>query len=171
MNISSAADSVSTTLEPPQRTRCHAALCGALVAGESPRDAAHFVATLGQNLGAKSFHSWAQSVQTQLRATDFSFRLYVADDDTALAMRVDILAAWVREFISALGQAGERLNTLEAEARETLQELDAIAQGAAVGESDRESEELMYAELAEHVRLGVLFLYETLNPPSPSVAQ
>jgi uncharacterized protein YgfB (UPF0149 family) len=29
----------------------------------------------------------------------------------------------------------------------------------------------MYAELVEHVRLSVLFLYETLNPPGPSVAQ
>ncbi|MGH8127955.1 MAG: UPF0149 family protein [Gammaproteobacteria bacterium] len=171
MNISSDPDGVSAALESPQRTRCHAALCGALVAGENSRDAAQLAVTLGQSQDAESFETWARLVQTQLRATDFSFRLYALDDDAALAARVETLAAWIREFLSALGQAGERLKTLGAEAQETLQELDAIGQGAAVGESDVESEELMYAELAEHVRLSVLFLYEALNPPEPSVAQ
>ena len=86
-------------------------------------------------------------------------------------MRVNALAAWAHEFLSALGQAGERLGSLDAEARDTLRELEVIGQGAMVGESDQEAEELMYTELVEHGRLSVLFLYETLNRPTPSVAQ
>ncbi|MGA7966551.1 MAG: UPF0149 family protein [Gammaproteobacteria bacterium] len=171
MNVSFDPDDISAELEPLQRVRCHAALCGALVAGGGPHDSAKFASTLDKNLDAMSFQTWAQRVQAQLQATDFSFRLCMPDDGAALAARVGALAAWAREFLSALGQAGERLNSLDAEAQETLQELDAIGQGAAVGESDEESEELMYAELVEHVRLSVLFLYGTLNPPEPSMAQ
>lgn len=172
MNVSSDLDDIIAALEPLQRVRFHAALCGALVAGGSPLDAAQLASTLEMKPDAISFfQAWAQRVQAQLQATDFSFRLCMPDDDTELTARVEALAAWAREFLSALGQAGERLNSLDAEAQETLQELDAIGQGVAVGDSNKESEELMYAELVEHVRLSVLFLYETLNPPKSSVAQ
>lgn len=167
MNVASGPDGIPAALEPLQRARCHAALSGALVAGCSPRHAAQLAATFDEHMEAEAFQKWAKRVLMQLRATDFSFRLDAPGDDSALAVRVEALAAWAREFLSALGQAGERLNTLGAEAQETLQELGAIGQGAAVGESDAESEELMYAELLEHVRLSVLFLYESLNPPSP----
>ncbi len=171
MNASFDPKDLSAALEPCRRAGCHALLCGSLVAGDSPRDAAHYVSELESALSAHPLQAWAQTVHAQLEAPDFSFRLGVPDDDAALAVRVDALAAWAHEFLSALGQAGARLNSLDAEARDTLRELEAIGQGATVGEGDEEAEERMYAELVEHGRLSVLLLYETLNHPAPSVAQ
>ena len=171
MDIDFDPEGISGALDPMRRASCHALLCGALSAGASTVQAAQSAAVLEPGLDTHHLQTWARSVKARLEATDFSFRLGVPGDDTALDTRVAALAAWAREFLSALGQAGERLNALEPETREALNELDAIGQGAAVGESDEESEELMYAELVEHVRLSVLFLYETLNPPGPSVAQ
>lgn len=171
MNTDFDPEGVSSGLDPLRRASCHALLCGALSAGASPGQAAQSAAAFEPGLDSFHLKPWARSVKSRLEATDFSFRLGVPGDDTALDTRVAALAAWAREFLSALGRAGERLNTLESEARETLNELDAIGQGATVGEADDESEERMYAELVEHVRLSVLFLYEVLNPPKSSVAQ
>lgn len=164
-------DEISGALDPSARARCHASLCGSLAAGAEPREAAQATSALEPRVDIEHLRGWAQGVKSQLEATDFSFRLAVPSDEEALETRVQALAVWAREFLSALGRAGKRLNALEPEARETLGELDAIGHGAAVGEDDSESEELMYAELVEHVRLSTLFLYETLNPPTPSVAQ
>ena len=161
----------SAALEPYRRAVCHALLCGSLVAGGSTRDAAQYVSALEPELDTHTLQAWAQAVHAQLEAPDFSFRLGVPDDDAALAVRVDALAAWAHEFLSALGQAGARLNSLDEEARDTLRELEAIGQGATIGEGNEEAEEQMYAELVEHGRLSVLLLYETLNHPAPSVAQ
>jgi uncharacterized protein YgfB (UPF0149 family) len=171
MNSAFDPEGLSLALEPCRRAGCHALLCGSLVAGGSTCDAAQYVSALEPELGTHTLQAWAQTVHAQLEAPDFSFRLGVPDDDAALAVRVDALTAWAHEFLSALGQAGKRLSTLDAEARDTLRELEAIGQGATVGESDTEAEELMYAELVEHGRLSVLLLYEMLNHPAPSVAQ
>ncbi len=171
MNAPFDPEGFSAALEPCRRAGCHASLCGSLVAGGSARDAAHHVSELEPVLSTHTLQAWARVIHAQLEAPDFSFPLGVPDDDAVLAVRVDALAAWAHEFLSALGQAGARLNSLDAEARDTLRELEAIGQGAVIGEGDEEAEERMYAELVEHGRLSVLLLYETLNQPVPSVAQ
>ena len=114
---------------------------------------------------------WAASIRSELQATDLSFRLYLPGDDEALSRRMEALSSWSREFLSALGDAGERLGELGEDARDTLRELAAIGEGASLGEDDDETEELMFAELSEHVRLSALFLYQALNPPAAPVAQ
>lgn len=171
MNTTHDPDGIPAELDPLPRASCHALLCGALAAGATPAEAAQSAAALMPNLDADRLQAWARNEKAALEDSELSFRLAVPGDDAGLQDRVGALAAWAREFLSALGQAGERLATLGDEARETLRELDAIGQGAATGEDDDESEELMYAELAEHVRLSALFLYRALNPPQPSVAQ
>lgn len=158
-------DGFSQDLDPRARARSHASLCGTLAAGAGPGEAAQATAALEPRLDTDHLGIWAERVKKQLEASDYSFRLGVPDDEAALETRVAALAVWAREFLAALGRAGERLNALDPEAHETLRELDAIGQGAAVGEDDSETEELMYAELAEHVRLSALLLYQALNPP------
>ncbi len=171
MNATHDPGGIAAELDPLPRASCHALLCGTLAAGATPAEAAQSAAALFPRLDEHQLQSWARYEKARLEDSNLSFRLAVAGDDAALQERVGTLAAWAREFLSALGQAGERLNALGDEARETLMELDAIGRGAATGEDDGESEELMYAELVEHVRLSALFLYRALNPPQPSVAQ
>lgn len=171
MNATHDPGDISADLDPLPRASCHALLCGALAAGATPAEAAQSTFVLLPRLDVSQLQTWARNEKARLEDSDLSFRLAVPGDDAGLEERVGTLAAWAREFLSALGQAGERLNALGGEARETLKELDAIGKGAATGEDDSESEELMYAELVEHVRLSALFLYRALNPPQPSVAQ
>lgn len=164
-------DTLSNTLEPVQGARCHGALTGALCVEDNPRRAATAVAPVARGLDPDTLERWAVDIQAKLRTSDFSFRLRLPSDESPLAARIKALSGWCREFLSTLGEAGERLNKLGDDARDTLRELEIIGQGAEVGEDDDEAEETMYAELSEHVRLSALFLYQALNPPSSHVAQ
>lgn len=164
-------DALAAALDASRRVRCHAAIAGALCAGADERGAAARAAATAPRIDPQLLERWARAVRIELEASDLSFRLDLPGDESPLERRVDALAAWSREFLSALGEAGERLGKLGAEAHETLRELEAIGQGAAVGEGEPEAEEAMFASLSEHVRLSALLLYRLLNPPGKGVAQ
>ncbi len=171
MDTSFDPDALSNMLEPMQGARCHGALTGALCVDDDPRRTAAVVSPIVPGIDSETLERWAVGIQAGLRSSDFSFRLYLPSDESTLATRIGTLSNWCREFLSALGGAGERLNKLGEDIRDTLHELEIIAQGAEVGEDDEEAEETMYAELSEHVRLSALFLYQALNPPGSHVAQ
>ncbi|HYW76637.1 MAG TPA: UPF0149 family protein [Gammaproteobacteria bacterium] len=169
-------DAFDTSLLPDdmnaaERARCHGVLTGFVCVVPDMEQAAHRTETLVPGTDPHVLMEWAKSIRGELQASDFSFRLYLPGDDEPLPRRMEALSSWSREFISALGEAGERLGKLGDDARDTLRELAVIGEGANVGEDDEEAEELMFAELSEHVRLSALFLYQALNPPAAPVAQ
>ena len=159
------------TMDAIERTRCHGMLTGFVCVEPNAAKAAGRTATLAPGADSYVLEQWAKSIRGELQATELSFRLYLPGDDEALSRRMEALSAWSREFLSALGEAGERLGKLGDDARDTLRELAVIGEGASIGEDDEEDEELMFAELSEHVRLSALFLYQALNPPAAPVAQ
>jgi uncharacterized protein len=170
MDIFSPGD-LPDAMDALQRARCHGALTGFVCTGQDPRHAAERALSQAPGLDLHVLEPWAEAIRSGLRASDLSFRLCLPDDEQPLPRRMEALAAWCREFLSALGEGGERLEKLGDDARDTLRELEIIGQGANVGEDDEEAEELMLAELGEHVRLSALFLYQALNPPAAPVAQ
>ncbi len=143
---------------------CHGVLAGALAAGETPAAAAELASALVDACDAASLGSWAQSLKIELGEAQLAFQPWLPDDEQPLAVRVEALAAWVRGFLSGLGQAGLRVHDLGAQVAETLSDLDAIARGAAVMEGGSEAEEQAYTALVEYVRLAVQTLFESLNP-------
>ena len=159
------------TMTEADRVRCHGVLTGFVCVEPDTEQAAGRTALLVPGTDPHVLEQWAKSIRGGLQATDLSFRLYLPGDEEVLSRRMEALSTWSREFLSALGEAGERLGRLGADAQDTLRELAAIGEGASVGEDDEEAEELMFAELSEHVRLSALFLYQTLNPPAAPVAQ
>ena len=164
-------DDLPEALDAVQRARCHGALTGFVCVGPGPQRAAEKTLSLAPALDAHVLERWAEAIRSGLRTSDLSFRLCLPDDEQPLSGRMEALAAWCREFLSALGEAGERLSKLGDDASDTLRELEIIGQGANIGEEDEEEEEWMLAELGEHGRLSALFLYQALNPPAAPVAQ
>lgn len=162
---------LSDALDPVQGARCHGALTGTLCVEDAPRRAPARVSPVAPGIDPHILERWAAAIQAGLRASDFSFRLYLPSDESPLSTRIEALSGWCREFLSTLGEAGDRLSNLGDDTRDTLRELEIIGQGAEAGHDDAEDEETMYAELIEHVRLGALFLYRALNPPGSHVAQ
>ena len=159
------------TMDGLERARCQAVLTGFVCVQPDLQQAASRATQLIAGTDPYVLEQWAKSICDELQATDLAFRLYLPGDDTPLPQRMEALSAWAREFLSALGEAGEKLGKLGDDAQDTLRELAAIAEGASVGEDDEDTEELMFVELSEHVRLSALFLYQALNPPAAHVAQ
>ena len=159
------------TMDELERTRCHGMLTGFVCVEPGLQEAATRATQLIAGTDPYVLEQWAKSIRGELQATDLAFRLYLPGEDEPLPRRMEALAAWARESLSALGEAGEKLGKLGDDARDTLRELAAIGEGASTGEDDEETEELMFAELSEHVRLSALFLYQALNPPAAHVAQ
>ena len=158
-------------MDASERARCHGMRTGFVCVAPDVERAASRSVPLVSGTDPHLLAQWAKSICGELQAPDFSFRLCLPGDDEPLSRRMKALASWCREFLSALGEAGERLGKLGDDARDTLRELAVIGEGANIGEDDEEAEELMFAELSEHVRLSAVFLYQALNPPAAPVAQ
>lgn len=171
MEISFDRDALSVALDEVQRVRCHAALTGALCASNDSPGSAQRAAMLAPRIDPQLLRQWADAIRAQLEASDLAFRLCLPTDEAPLEARINSLSAWSREFLSALGEAGGKLNELGSDAHDTLLELEVIGQGAEVGDEATENEEQMYTELVEHVRLSALLLYQLLNLPPAPVAQ
>lgn len=100
--------------------------------------------------------------QRQLQSEDFDFRLCLPDDDVALPDRVQALAAWCQGFLAGFGlvpDVPERV--LSGTVQEWLQDMDMIAR-AGVDEPDAD-DELALEQVVDHVRTGVLLVFEELR--------
>jgi hypothetical protein len=87
-----------------------------------------------------------------LEAVDFSFKLFLPDDDAPLAERAEALGGWCRGFLYGIGYGGAGREWPE-DCAEILRDfaditrLDADASG--------EEDEAAYTEISEFVRVGV----------------
>lgn len=138
-------------------------IVGALIAGDSPAGAAGIAVEDADGAMRASLRTLAEEGAAALREGRLFSSLWLPDDAVPLERRVEALVAWVRGFLSGLGQAGERLGALDAESHEALRDLEAISRGAALEENASGAEERAYAELIEYVRLCTIHLYRALG--------
>jgi len=96
---------------------------------------------------------------------DFSFELFLPDDDTALAERAYALSEWCQGFLSGLNyEAGGR--AWPGDCDEVLRDLRDVCEldPDAAGEDDEEA----YMEISEFVRIGVQVIHgELQRQPKP----
>jgi uncharacterized protein YgfB (UPF0149 family) len=94
----------------------------------------------------------ADDTRELLHAVDFSFALFLPDDDAPLAERALALSDWCQGFLYGVGYAGPD-RQWSGDCAELLRDLADISQldANASGESD----EAAYAEISEFVRVGV----------------
>lgn len=150
---------------------CHGFLCGQLCGITAPDEEVwrEFLDLrteddrLAENCRAQV--RWMlEDMQRQLRSPDFDFRLCLPDDDDALPERVLALAAWCQGFLAGFGLVPDvPARLLSGEVQEWLRDLDMIARAGVDESAADDDDELALEQVAEHVRTGVLLIFEELR--------
>jgi yecA family protein len=157
----------------------HGALCGMLCARgtiELSEWVDHVVGEQeqGSELLHDVVHKMSDLHQTTLEMmndTTGEFRLLLLDEDDPLPERVDALAAWCQGFIYGLAAGGiTEESELPEDTSELLKDMIEISRARhdvddeEEEEADASDDEVAYMEIEEYVRMGVLLIYEELQP-------
>lgn len=98
------------------------------------------------------------------------FELLLPGDDESIAERTAALADWARGFCLALLRGDEvKLESIEGDAGEVLQDLLKISEARPGDDSDEDERAL--AELQEYIRVGVQLVFEEFQPDTPEQAE
>jgi len=166
-------------------TESHGALCGMLCA-QGATDASQWMlhvlgeheetSKLLQTTGQKLLQIHQLSVE-QMNDNEIEFELMLPDDDEELASRVEALGNWCQGFVYGLSLGGIREDTeLPEDSRELIKDIVEISRAGYVADDEAEAElnasmddvseedEVAFMEVSEYVRMGVLLIYEELQP-------
>lgn len=151
----------------------HGSLCGCLVlpesGGESPCMLEIFSGDQQPPVSEKCREVLSElyrDTQQALQDESLGFHLLLPSDEKALGLRVEALGQWCYGFSSGLVLSGltpQRLSRLSEQVREFVMDIGQIAQVSPEMVAYDESE-ADYAELTEYVRMGVLLLFDELQP-------
>ncbi len=161
----------------------HGLLCGMLCAQGATHAPQWMLHVLGerekssealQQAGKKLLHIHQLSVE-QMNDSDVEFELMLPDDDEPLEARVEALGTWCQGFVYGLAMGGVKQDTeLPEDSKELIEDILEISRAGYVVddeaelnaemEDDDEEDELAFMEVTEYVRMGVLLIYEELQP-------
>jgi yecA family protein len=157
----------------------HGALCGMLCARGTVELSEWVDHVIGeQEQGSDLLHDVVHKLSELHQATldminDASgdFKLLLPDDDDSLPERVEAIAAWCQGFIYGLAAGGiQQESELPEDAEELLKDMVEISRaGHDVDDGGNEAanedeDEVALMEIEEYVRMGVLLIYEELQP-------
>ncbi len=111
-----------------------------------------------------------QETLESLYDEDYGFQLFQPDDQSPMEERIMALSEWCQGFL--LGFSMRSLDTIEGESREEIEALledfvEVTRIDAEVSEDDNEDEESLI-EIEEYIRMGVIFIFTSLNPVAGS---
>lgn len=113
-------------------------------------------------------HQWTLETMND---TTGNFKLLLLDDEDPLPERVEALAAWCQGFIYGLAAGGIKEDSeLPDDTDELLKDMVEISRAghdiddADMDEPDDNEDEVAYMEVEEYVRMGVMYIYEELQP-------
>ena len=164
-------------------TESHGALCGMLCAQGATEASQWMLHVLGehedtskalQQVGKKLIQIHQISVES-MNDNDAEFELMLPDDDELLEMRVEALGTWCQGFVYGLAVGGIKEDTvLPEDSKELIKDIleisragyvaDSEAELAATDEEASEEDEVAFMEVSEYVRMGILLIYEELQP-------
>ncbi|MFV2005662.1 MAG: UPF0149 family protein [Gammaproteobacteria bacterium] len=163
-------------------TESHGALCGMLCAQGATEASQWMLYVLGeheetskllQQTGKKLLQIHQISVE-QMNDNDAEFELMLPDDDEPLEMRVEALGTWCQGFVYGLAVGGIKEDTdLPEDSKELIRDILEISRAGyvadieaelATDEEDSEEDEVAFMEVCEYVRMGILLIYEELQP-------
>jgi len=157
----------------------HGALCGMLCARGTIELSEWVDHVIGeQEQGNEMLHDVVhklselhQSTLEMMNDATGDFKLLLMDDGDPLSERVETLAAWCQGFIYGLAAGGIKEGSeLPEDTAELLKDMIEISRAGhdvddtGVEESDDNDDEEAYMEIEEYVRMGVLLIYEELQP-------
>lgn len=161
----------------------HGALCGMLCAQGSIEVSTWMLQVLGEHdesspalrdVGQKLLKIHQISV-AQMNDNDIEFELMLPDDNENLEDRVEALGTWCQGFVYGLALGGIKEDTeLPDDSKELIRDIieisragyvvDEEAEQAVADENNSEEDEVAFMEVSEYVRMGILLVYEELQP-------
>ena len=161
----------------------HGALCGMLCAQGATDAGQWMLHVLGereessktlQQAGKMLLHLH-QVTAEQMNDSDVEFDLMLPDDDEPLEARVEALGIWCQGFVYGLAAGGVKQDTdLPEDSNELIKDILEISRAGYVAddeaeldtsvESDNDEDEVAFMEVSEYVRMGILLIYEELQP-------
>ncbi len=163
-------------------TESHGVLCGMLCAQGATDPAQWMLHVFGehekssdalQQAGEKLVQIHRTSVE-QMNNSDVEFELMLPDDDEPLEARIEALGTWCQGFVYGLAVGGIKEDTeLPEDSKELIKDIIEISRAGyvvdeeaemAVMEDDDEEDEVAFMEVSEYVRMGILLIYEELQP-------
>jgi yecA family protein len=146
----------------------HGMLAGMLCASKGVEAEDWLTQVLGTGLGElndtdeAAMDALYADTQTLLKAVDFSFELFLPEDDISLTERVRALSEWCQGFLYGIGYAGSQ-HPWPVDCAEVLRDLSDISllDENAEGEDD----EAAYAEIREYVRVSVQLIHGDMHLP------
>ncbi|MEG1041557.1 MAG: YecA family protein [Pseudomonas sp.] len=166
---------LSSSGHPVSPAELHGLLLGRSCAGAGfdaeawLADAAHLLENDPADNVRNALIGLQEMVKGELTGDDITVVLLLPGDEAALTDRAVALGEWCKGFLYGFGLNAGGL-TLSAEAKEVLQDLDAISQ---VQDALEESEdgESDYMEVMEYLRVAPLLLYTELAKPVEPAAK
>jgi yecA family protein len=166
-------------------TESHGALCGMLCAQGSTEASQWMLQVLGEHeetgtllqaAGKKLLQMHQVSVE-QMNDNNIEFELMLPDEDEPLESRVEALGTWCQGFVYGLSLGGIKEDTdLPEGSKELIKDILEISRAGYVADDeaevelddsmddDDEEDEIAFMEVCEYVRIGILFIYEELQP-------
>ncbi len=161
----------------------HGTLCGMLCAQGATDVAQWMLQVLGEHeetssdlrqVGKILLQVHRLSVE-QMNDSNVEFELMLPDDDEPLEARVEALGTWCQGFVYGLAVGGVKQDTeLPEDSKELITDILEISRAGYVAddeaelntsvEDDNEDDEVAFMEVAEYVRMGILLIYEELQP-------
>jgi len=163
-------------------TESHGALCGMLCAQGSTDASKWMLHILGEHdessaalrAAGKELLKIYQITVEQMNNSDIDFELMLPDDDDLLEDRVEGLGMWCQGFVYGLAVGGIKEETVLPEnSKELIKDILEISRAGyvaddeaeqAVEEVASEEDEVAFMEVSEYVRMGILLIYEELQP-------
>jgi uncharacterized protein len=163
-------------------TESHGALCGMLCAQGATDASQWMLYVLGeheetsqalQQTGKKLLQIHQTSIE-QMNDASAEFELMLPDDDEPLETRIEALGTWCQGFVYGLAVGGIKEDTeLPEDSKELIKDILEISRAGYVADNeaeltaddeDSEDDEVAFMEVSEYVRMGVLLIYEELQP-------
>ncbi|MCO6411803.1 MAG: UPF0149 family protein [Thiogranum sp.] len=154
-------------------SECHGFVCG-LICGSGFADPKIWVGEFFEDFNPRDvlqkeafglLQKLYESMLGQLNSPDLDFELLLPDDSQPLPERTEALANWCSGFLAGLGMAGRSDQTqLADDVQELLRDLAEFSRVDFDFEDAGEQEQVAFEELAEYIRVGILYVYEELQP-------
>ena len=156
----------------------HGALCGMLCAQGSTEASQWLLHVLGEHEESnkplqavgKQLLQIYQIAVAQMNDTEADFELMLPDDDEPLEERVEALGIWCQGFVYGLAAGGIQEGAdLPEDSDEIIKDILEISRAGYAIDDDavvdiNEDDEEAFMEVCEYVRMGVLLVYEELQP-------
>lgn len=107
-----------------------------------------------------------------LNSPDLDFDLLLPDDGESLDERAEALAGWCHGFMSGLGLGGlPDEGKLPDDIRELVLDIGRIANVDFEQQVSGEEDAVAFEEIVEYVRVGVLYMFEEMQPAQEAPSQ